>query len=119
MSKTFKSIEDVRAFFKGKGASGPESETIVIDNGMDKSEGHVTVWGNTSAVAKTIDRCGKYVVSFSGTEDGVYLVIDRKAFRGVEYIFKKIGKDNEQKSEKASERMKKYWEDKREKEEIT
>ena len=114
--KKLQSLEEVKAAFKGKGGLNPESENILVDSGADKAEGFLTVWGNRAEIAKIIDRCGRLVTKFDATEDGAHLTIDRKAFRGLEYCFKKVKADgaNNKKSEAAKARMDAYWSKKKE-----
>lgn len=115
MSKKLETLIDIKAAFKGKGGTNPESENILVDNGADKSEGFVTIWGNRAEIAKIIDRCGHLVQKFNATEEGASLTIDRKAFRGLEYCFKRVKASgvNTKKSEAAKARMKKYWDEKK------
>jgi len=113
--KKIQTLEEVKSAFKGKGGTNIESENILVDSGADKAEGFLTVWGNRAEITKIIDRCGKMVTKFDATEEGAFLTIDRKAFRGLEYCFKRVksGGGPSKKSEAAKIRMQKYWADKK------
>lgn len=113
MTKKLETLDEVQKHFKGKGGTNPESESILVDNGADKAEGFVTLWSNRAEAAKIIERCGSMVTKFNATEDGVSLVIDRKAFRGLQYAFKTVRGGTSKKSEAAKARMKAYWEKKK------
>ena len=116
--KKLQSLEEIKNEFKGKGGANTESENILVDNGADRSEGFVSIWGNRTEIAKIIDRCGNMIKKFDATENGANLIIDRKAFRGIEYCFRKVKTQvNSKKAIAAKERMQKYWKDKKEREE--
>ncbi len=70
-----------------------ESESIIIDNNGDKKhEGFVRVWAMASDVAKVADRCRNSIVWWKEEADhgGCHFHIDKKAFRGVVYAFRRL-----------------------------
>mgnify|MGYP001387429574 FL=1 len=75
------SLEEVKAYFKGKGG-GPEGESHIIDANADKKEGFVWVYSTKSDATKIIERCGDAILDYGFLDgQGVQLKIDRKAFR--------------------------------------
>ena len=80
-------VDEVIKNFKGKGGD-PEAESIIIDNNTDKKDGYVTVWGCNHNIAKIAERCRKHIIKIEGDQDGVSLIIFRKAFRGLVYAFR-------------------------------
>ncbi len=90
MTETKKpSIDEILASFKGKGGN-PESESIIVDSNHDKKEGFVSVWSNKADAAKIIERCRNSIKDYYLLGDGVQLVIDRKAFRGILCAFRQV-----------------------------
>lgn len=92
---TDRTIDDVHKKFKGKGG-GPDAESILVDSNFDKKQGYVTVWTNKKDAAHLIERCKECIIDFHETSPGdekdgggVMLKINRKAFRGIVYAFRK------------------------------
>lgn len=83
------SLNEVKEMFKGKGG-GPEAESVLLDSNFHKKEGVVTLWSNKADAAKVIERCGSSVISFEVRGDGVSLVINRDAFRGIHCAFRRV-----------------------------
>lgn len=81
-------LDDVIKQFKGKGGD-PEAESILNDSNSDKKEGYVSFWSNKSDAAKVIERCKNSIINCEVIGDGVQLTIDRKAFRGLVYCFRR------------------------------
>jgi|TARA_A100001011_G_scaffold394111_1_gene485694 hypothetical protein len=84
------SLEEVKAYFKGKGG-GPEGESHIIDANADKKEGFVWVYSTKSDATKIIERCGDAILDYGFLDgQGVQLKIDRKAFRGIHCAFRNV-----------------------------
>ena len=84
------SLDEVKAYFKGKGG-GPEGESHIIDANADKKEGFVWVYSTKSDATKIIDRCGTAILDYSFLDgQGVQLKIARKAFRGIHCAFRNV-----------------------------
>ncbi len=83
-------LEEVKAYFKGKGG-GPEGESHIIDANADKKEGFVWVYSTKSDATKIIERCGDAILDYGFLDgQGVQLKIDRKAFRGIHCAFRNV-----------------------------
>ena len=82
------SLNEVKSYFKGKGG-GPEGESHIIDANADKKEGFVWFYSNKADAAKVIDRCAKDILDYHFLDSGIQLKIARKAFRGMQYAFRK------------------------------
>jgi hypothetical protein len=83
-------LDEVKAYFKGKGG-GPEGESHIIDANADKKEGFVWVYSTKSDATKIIDRCGDAILDYSFLDgQGVQLKIARKAFRGIHCAFRNV-----------------------------
>lgn len=94
-----KTLEELSASFKGKGSA--ESESVLVDNNGDKTEGYVSVWSNKADATKIISRCKNSIIRYEELGDGVQLFIDRKAFRGIVYAFRSV-KDKKDKKKSNS-----------------
>lgn len=87
-------LQELSELFKNK-SGGPEAESTLSDSKFDKD--FVSVWSCKSDIGKIIARCGSYIKSFdvtydpSGEASGCHLLVDRKAFRGISYAFKRRG----------------------------
>ena len=84
-----KTVDEVIRHFKGKGGDD-EAECILIDNNSERKDGWVSVWGCNHNIAKVAERCRNSIIKIDGNLDGVTIHIDRKAFRGVVYAFRRI-----------------------------
>jgi hypothetical protein len=83
-------LEEVKAYFKGKGG-GPEGESHIIDANADKKEGFVWVYSTKSDATKIIERCGDAILDYGFLDgQGLQLKIDRKAFRGIHCAFRNV-----------------------------
>lgn len=81
-------LRKAQELFRGKNG-GPEGESHIVDSNLDRKDGNfVMVWSSTKDVAKIIERCGPDVIDCTVSEDGVFLKIDRKAFRGIHCAFR-------------------------------
>jgi len=82
------SLVEVKKHFKGKGG-GPEAESHIIDANADKKEDFVWFYSNKADAAKVIERCEKDIIDYSFLDSGIQLKIARKAFRGMQFAFRK------------------------------
>jgi len=82
-------LSEVREHFKGKNG-GVEGESHLIDANCDKKDGFVWVYSNKSDAAKIIERCEGAIKEYTFLDSGVQMQIDRKAFRGITYAFRKV-----------------------------
>jgi hypothetical protein len=98
--KNKQTIKELREQFSGKGGD-QESESILVDANADKKEGFLTVWSDNATIAKILDRCGSLVLDYHKQGGGYSLKIDRRAFRGLAYSFKRV--DNKQKQKEDGE----------------
>jgi hypothetical protein len=81
-------LAEVKQHFKGKGG-GPEAESHIIDANADRKEDFVWFYSNKSDASKVIERCENDILGYSFLDSGIQLKIARKAFRGLEYAFRK------------------------------
>ena len=84
----FQTLKEIKQHFKGKGG-GSEAESHIIDANADKKEDFVWFYSNKADAAKVIERCEKDIVDYSFLDSGIQLKIARKAFRGMQYAFRK------------------------------
>ena len=85
-------IDDLIKKYKNK-KGDDETESIIIDNNGDRKEDNfVRVWAMASDVSKIADRCKESIVWWEEdpSMSGVNFHIDRKAFRGVVYAFRRV-----------------------------
>lgn len=80
-----------------KGRGGIEDESCVSDCGWELADGYVSAYfGQGSRAARFLRRCGSKVLRIrvvatpDGTHHGVFVHVDKAAFRGLEYAFKNI-----------------------------
>ena len=90
-----------------------ECESVLVDSNADKKMNYVSIWSNKSDVSKIIKRCRNDIKDYEIVGDGVMFRIDRKAFRGIQFALRRTRVNNEGKRKAAAERMKKYWEKKK------
>jgi hypothetical protein len=88
MASLEEKLQQAQELFHGKNG-GPEGESHIVDSNLDRKSGNfVMVWSSTKDVAKIIERCGPDVIDCNLTENGVFLKINRKAFRGIHCAFR-------------------------------
>mgnify|MGYP001582756570 CR=1 FL=1 len=85
--RDIKKFEEIANLFRGKGGN-EEAESLINDCNSDKKDGYVTVWSNKSDAAKIIDRCKNDIQEIIPQGDGVQIVINRRAFRGIACAFR-------------------------------
>lgn len=87
--KNKKTLKEVREQYHGKGGDS-ESESILVAANADKRDGFVTIWSDNNDISKILDRCSTMVLEYTEQGGGYAIKIDRKAFRGLSFAFKKI-----------------------------
>lgn len=89
MNKSTKTLKQVRELYHGK-SGDIESESILVDANADKKDGFITIWSDNNDIAKILDRCSSMVLEYKEQGGGYSIKINRKAFRGLSYAFKRV-----------------------------